>query len=40
MRVLLDSNAYSALMRGHREVVALVREVLGDPAHLSAGAAA
>lgn len=25
MRVLLDTNAYSALMRGHREVAALVR---------------
>lgn len=29
MRVLLDTNAYSALMRGHREVAALVRRSEG-----------
>lgn len=27
MRLLLDTNAYSALMRGHREVAARVRQV-------------
>ena len=29
MRVLLDTNAYSALMRGHREVAAVVRRTEG-----------
>ena len=29
MKVLLDTNAYSALMRGHREVAALVRRTQG-----------
>ena len=29
MRVLLDTSAYSALMRGHREVAALVRRTEG-----------